>query len=147
MENIYLDVCTMCRPFDDQSIMRIRLETDAFYLILRAVENKNFGMILSPVHHGEIGSIGDDYERLELTVLLRKYGKKVSFQMDKIRKRAEELYALNFGVADSTHLAFAEVSSDYFITCDDKLLRKYRKLNFSLSVLNPVGFCQKENLK
>lgn len=104
-------------------------------------------MILSPVHHEEIGSIGDDYERLELTVLLRKYGKKVSFQMDKIRKRAEELYALNFGVADSIHLAFAEVSSDYFITCDDKLLRKYSKLNFSLSVLNPVGFCQKENLK
>lgn len=147
MKNIYLDVCTMCRPFDDQSIMRIRLETDAFYLILRAVENKNFGMILSPVHHEEIGSIGDDYERMELTVLLRKYGKKVSFQMDKIRERAEELYALNFGVADSTHIAFAEASSDYFITCDDKLLRKYRKLNFSLSVLNPVEFYLKENLK
>ncbi len=26
------------------------------------------------------------------------------------------------------HVAFAEISADYFITCDDKLLKKIRKL-------------------
>jgi len=31
---IYLDVCTLCRPFDDQSFLRIRLETDAVNLIM-----------------------------------------------------------------------------------------------------------------
>jgi len=39
-KRLYLDVCTLCRPFDDQNMMRIRLETDAFYLILRNIQNK-----------------------------------------------------------------------------------------------------------
>ncbi|MCL4321813.1 MAG: hypothetical protein M0016_00195 [Deltaproteobacteria bacterium] len=25
---IYIDVCALCRPFDDQSLLRIRLETE-----------------------------------------------------------------------------------------------------------------------
>ena len=32
---LYLDVCTLCRPFDDQNRMRIRLETDSYYLIMQ----------------------------------------------------------------------------------------------------------------
>ena len=32
---LYLDVCTLCRPFDDQNMMRIRLETDSYHLILQ----------------------------------------------------------------------------------------------------------------
>ena len=31
---VYLDVCALCRPFDDQAHMRIRLETEAVQLIL-----------------------------------------------------------------------------------------------------------------
>ncbi|MDF2953368.1 MAG: hypothetical protein OD816_000613 [Thermodesulfobacterium sp.] len=30
---IYLDVCALCRPFDDQSYLRIRMETEAINLI------------------------------------------------------------------------------------------------------------------
>ena len=32
---LYLDVCTLGRPFDDQNMMRIRLETDSYHLILQ----------------------------------------------------------------------------------------------------------------
>ncbi len=46
-----------------------------------------------------------------------------------MKKRTEDLYSLNFGIADAAHVAFAETSADYFITCDDKLLKKIRKLN------------------
>ncbi len=147
MKNIYLDVCTLCHPFDNQSIMRIRLETDAFYLILRGIQNGDYQMIVSPVHHAEIDDIEVFYERMELKALLEKYGKKKSFQLKEVQRRAEELYTLKFGVADAVHVAFAEKSSDYFITCDDKLLKKYRKMNFSLSVMDPVEFCVKEDLK
>jgi len=30
---IYPDVCALCRPFDDQSYLRIRMETEAVNLI------------------------------------------------------------------------------------------------------------------
>jgi len=32
-EKVYLDVCTLCRPFDDQSYLRIRLETDYIWAL------------------------------------------------------------------------------------------------------------------
>jgi len=35
---VYLDVCCLNRPFDDQSQERIRVESDAVELILRPVQ-------------------------------------------------------------------------------------------------------------
>lgn len=148
MKRIYLDVCTLCRPFDNQSMMRIRLETDAYYLILKSIQNRTFDIIVSPVHFKEIEAIEDIYERIELTVLLNRYGKKLSFQLNEIKRRTEDLYSLNFGIADAAHVAFAESAADYFITCDNKLLKKIHKLKgINMEAINPVNFCIKENLR
>jgi hypothetical protein len=74
MKRLYLDVCTLCRPFDDQNAMRIRLETDAYYLILQNVQSRKYTMIASPIHFEEIDAIEDARERLEVKALLNKYG-------------------------------------------------------------------------
>jgi hypothetical protein len=125
----------------------MRLETDAYYLILKSIQDGTFEMIVSPVHFKEIEAIEDIYERIELTVLLNKYGKKPSFQLNEIKKRTENLHSLNFGIADAAHVAFAETSADYF-TCDDKLLKKVCKLKgINMDAVNPVNFCTKENLR
>lgn len=137
----------MCRPFDDQAMMRIRLETNAYYLILKAIQDGNYEMVVSPVHFYEVKDIDDPYERIELTILLKRYGKTLPYQSKEIRKRAEYLCSLKFGVADATHISFAESTSDVFITCDKKLLKKYRKLKTNLLIMNPVGFCIKEDLR
>ncbi|RQW03470.1 hypothetical protein EH223_09920 [candidate division KSB1 bacterium] len=50
MKRIYLDVCTLCRPFDDQSFIRIRLENDAVNLIISHVHLNVFQLFASPVH-------------------------------------------------------------------------------------------------
>jgi len=144
---LYLDVCTLCRPFDDQNIMRIRLETDAFYLIIESIQNKIYEMMVSPIHLKEIEDIEDIYERLDVTILLDKYGVKPQCDLSEIRKRAEQLYLLKFGVADAAHIAFAEVTSDIFITCDDKLLEKCNKSKVNVAVMNPVDFCLREDLR
>jgi predicted nucleic acid-binding protein len=146
-KKLYLDVCTLCRPFDDQNIMRIRLETDAFYLILQNIQNKLYEMVVSPVHFKEIETIEELRERLWLLDLLDKYGIKPPCDLSKIRKRAGQLCNLKFGIADAAHVAFAEATSDLFITCDDKLLRKCNKSNVKISVVSPVDFCFKEDLR
>ena len=80
--------------------------------------------------------------------MLNRYGKKPSFQLIEIKRRTEDLHSLNFGIADAAHVAFAETSADYFITCDDKLLKKVRKLkDINLEAVSPVNFCTKENLR
>jgi len=65
-----LDICTLCRPFDDQSLMRIRLETNAYYLILQALQDARYVMIVSPVHFAEAEAISDVEERQEVLAVL-----------------------------------------------------------------------------
>jgi len=64
MKKLYLDVCTLCRPFDNQNLMRVRLETDAYYLILDSIQSKKYEMIISPAHEKEIEDIGDSREKI-----------------------------------------------------------------------------------
>lgn len=146
-KRLYIDVCTLCRPFDDQNMMRIRLETDAFYLILRSIQNKTYEIVISPVHLKEIEQIKDMCERVNLEILLNRYGVKPQYNLNEIRKRAEQLYLLKFGVADAAHIAFAEATSNFFITCDNKLLKKCNKSKINVSVMNPINFCLKEDLR
>ena len=146
-KNNYLDVCTLCRPFDDQRMLRIRLETDSYYLIMQAIKDIQYKMMISPVHAVEIGAISDVIERTELFGMLNNYGEKIIADMIKTRKRGEELHTAGLGVADAAHVAFAEASSDYFVTCDDKLVKKCQKADVDVEVVTPVKFCVKEDLR
>jgi len=66
MKKIYLDVCSLCRPFEDQDYLRIRLETDSVNIILSKVKQNTYQLMKSKVHLIEINSIDDDLERVEL---------------------------------------------------------------------------------
>jgi predicted nucleic acid-binding protein len=144
--SLYLDVCTICRPFDNQKIMRIRLETDAIYLIMTKIREGIYCAIASSVHTLEVSAISDVREREEILALLSKFDSNYEIDLKKLRKRADHLYKIGFGVADAAHLAFAENTADAFITCDDKLLKKSRKENIQLSIYNPIEFIIKEDL-
>jgi predicted nucleic acid-binding protein len=144
---VYLDVCTLCRPYDDQNLMRIRLETDAVYLILQHIQNGRYTMIVSPVHFREVAAIEESRERTEVTALLHRYGTTPSCDLSSVRQRAEALHARRFGVADAVHVAFAEAIADVFITCDDRLLRQCRRASVRLRAMNPIDFCLTEDLR
>jgi len=146
-KKLYIDVCTLCRPFDDQNIMRIRLETDAFYLILQSIREGHYNMVVSQVHIEEIKGIEDICERSELMTLLNNLGVNSSCNLLKVRERAEHFVSLKLGVADAAHLAFAEATADFFITCDDKLLKKSRRNNVKIQSVSPLEFCAREDLK
>lgn len=134
-KKLYIDVCTLCRPFDDQNIMRIRLETNAFYLILQSIRKGYYNMVVSPVHLEEIKGIEDIRERLELITMLNNLGMNSSCNLRKVRERAEYFVSLKLGIADAAHLAFAEATADVFITCDDKLLKKSKRNNIKIQSL------------
>ena len=147
MKKLYLDVCTLCRPFDNQNDMRIRLETDAYFLILNAIQNRRYEMIISVMHSKELESIEDIKERIQIVQLLDEFGKNFKYDIKKAKVRSEEFVISKFGLADSVHLAFAEQSSDFLITCDDKFEKRSKKINTPIKVLNPIEFCLIEELK
>ncbi len=144
---LYLDICTLCRPFDDQSLMRIRLETNAYYLILQALQDARYVMVVSPVHFAEANAINDAEERREIVAILEKLGTAAQCDLAAARARAEDLHSRNFGIADAAHVAFAEATVGFFLSCDDRLVRKCRRDKLTVTAMNPVEFTIAENLK
>lgn len=144
---IYFDVCTLCRPFDDQNYLRIRLETEAYHMILAKVKAGLFTMLVSKAHVKEIEAIPDLSERIDLQTILEKFGKPVSVNVAQTRKRADELIKAGFGIADAAHVAFSEKANAEFVSCDDALIKKCSKHGINTWCGNPILFCEKEGLK
>lgn len=146
-KKLYLDICTLCRPFDDQSLMRIRLETDAYYLILQAIQDARYALIVSPVHFEEANAISDAEERREIVAILERLGTAAECDLTATRARAEDLHSRKFGIADAAHVAFAEATADFFISCDDRLVRKCIRKKVTVTAMNPIEFTIVEDLK
>ena len=88
---VYLDVCALSRPFDDQAFLRIRLETEAVNLIMSKVLEGYLTLAVSPVHFVEINAIPDTLERIELLSIVEHYGVLLDVDKAMARKRADEL--------------------------------------------------------
>jgi hypothetical protein len=146
-ELVYLDVCALCRPFDDQRYVRIRLESEAVHLILETVRFKRLRLVVSPVHHEEINGISDPVERHNLLALLNTYGEKIAIDIKQARGRAETFFSGGFGVADAAHVAFSEAIGSDFISCDDRLLKKCIKSDLKIWCGDPLQYCIKKGLK
>ena len=141
---IYLDNSALNRPFDDQSLLKIRLETIAIIFILELVDKRKIKLVNSSVI---------EYENFqnpffERRIWISAYLSKASFYQKlnlKIKERAKEIERLKIPPIDSLHLASAEVVPvDYFITSDYDILRKYKG---ELKVLDPIKFIQILKLK
>jgi predicted nucleic acid-binding protein len=146
-KSIYIDVCALSRPFDDQSFIRIRLETEAINLILSKVREGNLKLVFSAAHKLEIDAIPDIFERIEIETILEGFGEPVKGDIYKIRSRTEDLVSLGFGIADAAHVAFAENSGAEFISCDGRLVKKCLAHRIKVWCGNPIAFCEKEGLR
>jgi len=144
MKTLYLDVCFLCRPFDDQNQLRIRLETDVMFLILKRIETGLYRAVVSPVHYKEVGAIRETSERLEMESLLFRFDKSCEYDLNQARHRAEALIDKGFGIADAAHVAFAEQLAEFFITCDDKLLKLCAKAGLRIAAVSPLEFIAEE---
>jgi predicted nucleic acid-binding protein len=145
--SVYLDASALCRPFDDQNQMRIRLETDAVMLILAHVRSKALTLVASPAHTVELSAIEALSEREQAQALLDQLGTRGAFDLARARRRTEELIRQGLGIADAAHLALAESLGSDFVTCDDRLLRQCRRVKPGVWCGTPIAYCEKENLR
>ncbi|MFN2352282.1 MAG: hypothetical protein ABR497_10090 [Kiritimatiellia bacterium] len=146
-KSVYLDMCAISRPYDDQSQLRVRLETDAVLLIIAAIQKGRYVLKTSPVHFAEAGAIEDKRERSDIERFFALYGQKIVCDIKYARDRAECFVSHGIGVADAAHLAFAEAGCDVIISCDDNFVRKAKKIKIGCLMMTPVEFCEEERLK
>ena len=146
---IYMDICALERPYDDQKYYRINLETIAVNLIIAYVRQKKITLYYSPVHEDEIAFDENVLRLTEVEFFLTtcaQSAKKLTLNSERLEKRGREFRKAGLGIADAFHLAYAEELGAYFITCDDDLLKKARKCKLRVWLGTPIEFCQKENI-
>lgn len=143
---IYLDVCCLNRPFDDQVQDRIRLESEAVLTILSRSETEGWALLGSEAIDIEISKIPDENRRQKVSILASTLQSHIVVDED-VEKRAMALAALGFKSFDSLHVACAEKGrANVLLTTDDKLVLKGTEKKAALTVRleNPVKWLMEE---
>jgi predicted nucleic acid-binding protein len=135
---VYLDTSALNRVFDDQSQARIYLESTSMELVFLMVENEAIEIVSSEALDFETRRNPYEARRVFVESVLQKA---TAYQVlnQEILDRAQELETTKIAKGlDALHLSCAEVLVvDYFITCDDRLTRRY---SGSVRIRNPVQF-------
>ena len=134
---LYLDNSVLNRPFDDQRQPRIWLETLSASLVLTLIEAGEATLIHSPVHDFENSRNPFPLRQAWINQCLRLAARNAALS-DSSKERALALEQSGFKALDALHLACAEAASaTHFLTCDDRLIRRY---SGRMLVESPVTF-------
>lgn len=144
MESIYLDYNGFQRGFDNPRHIRIQIEALACQEIFVRAESRQIQLIWSFMHQDETLQCPfpeRKYAALRLAILCTiRIGPE-----DEVYRLAKSFQAeKNISSKDAIHLACASfANADFFLTCDDKLLKQAGQLNLSMSILNPVDYIRR----
>lgn len=139
---VYLDNCCFNRPFDDQSQMRVRFETEAKLAIQAEVRDGAVRLGWSNILDFENDSSPSE-ERKENIKIWRNFASVDTTESPEILNVAVDLVSQGFRKMDSLHLASAmALQCDIFLTTDDGILKKRSKVD-KIKILNPVEYYAK----
>jgi len=119
---VYLDICCLKRPFDDQRSARVQVETAAVADLIARAERGEIRLVRSPAHTFENDHNPREDRRLATQSWLNGAGVTVDLT-DDITARAHELKDHGFTPLDALHAAFAEAAGAVWLaTTDDRML-------------------------
>jgi predicted nucleic acid-binding protein len=136
---IYLDNCCLNRPFDDQTQLRIRLETEAKLAIQDQVRCKRQELAWSYIIDFENAANPFDDRR----EAIQRWRTEAVIDVDesaKVLTLASRMESNGLRAKDALHLACAIAARcDVFLTTDDVVLKKMRGSS-DIMVLSPTDF-------
>ena len=136
---VYLDNCTYNRPFDDQTRIKIALETEAKKHIQWLITEKAIDLVYSYINRLE----NDDNPFATRKNWINEFFKKAAVYIDSgyaeaVEKRAASIMRSGIKTRDALHIASAaEGGCGYFITTDKPLLRHAPG---GIIICNPIQF-------
>jgi predicted nucleic acid-binding protein len=121
---LYLDLCCFNRPYDDQTQVRIRLETEAILLLQEKVKRSECDLIWSSTLDFE--NANNPYQEHRLAIQQwRRLACMVVMAEPWVIVKAHELAAGGLDQYDALHLASAIAGGvNLFVTTDDRILKK-----------------------
>ena len=136
---IYFDTCSLQRPLDDKTQLRILLESEAVLAILALCGSEDIELLSSDALAFEIER-NPNLTRQEYALeVLAKATSYVILEHD-VEKRAKEFGRLGLKPLDALHLASAEAGqADYLCTCDDRFLKRAKAIKrLGTKVVSPI---------
>lgn len=137
---IYLDTCCYNRPFDDQSLLSVFIETQAKLQIQDLIKNGDICLAVSYVLKYENSQNPSEAKRNRISAFIEKYfAIDVSYEKhESVEKRAVEIISAGIREYDAYHVACAMIAECDFLISTDKRLLKYQ--NPEIELLNPIEF-------
>jgi predicted nucleic acid-binding protein len=137
---VYLDNCSYNRPFDDQSQMRIYLETQSKLYIQQLICFDRLLLAISYVSRYENGNSPYSKNKIAIEKFFENATTYVDInKADVIGERANEIVKCGVKSKDALHISYAiEAQCDYFITTDDGILRRYK--TGDIKACSPIEF-------
>lgn len=136
---IYLDCCCFNRPFDDQSHIRVLLESEAKLNIQINIRSGLYQLVWSYIMDYE-NSKNPFRERRNQILTWKKYSVVDVEAHDKLVEIASSIMSYGVKNMDALHIACAaSAKADYFITTDDGILKKATLIN-TIRITDPIGF-------
>lgn len=136
---IYLDICCFNRPFDDQSDLIVRLQTEAKLHVQERIRDGLLSLVWSEVMELE-NTANPDLNRKVAIADWQNIGVIDVSISERVEAAAEALSLIGVKPMDALHVACAiDAQAGYFLTTDKALLRKMAT-HSSIRVVDPVDF-------
>jgi predicted nucleic acid-binding protein len=150
---LYFDTNVLCRPFDDQTVRRIRRETEAFERILENIEAKKAAFITSEILVFDVQRIISPVKRAKVSIYLGLHQGYHATTTETLAVANEIIRNFKLTPRDALHAASAALGdAQYFLSCDDGITRRFKTKPLSvnigtegrtLEVMNPTVFVPK----
>ena len=140
---IYMDNCCYNRPYDDQSQIRIYLETEAKLYIQEQIRICEFELVTSYMLEYENGKNRFSHKKKAIAEFMdtnESYYVGIERQVE-AREIAEQIMKSGIKSADALHVSCAILAGcDYFITTDDRLLKFH---TLEINIVTPGEFIRR----
>ncbi len=132
---LYFDTNVLCRPFDDQTMRRIRRETEAFERILEMIRNNEAAFITSEILVFEIQRIISAAKRAKVSSYLHLSQRSHITTAETLAVANQIIGIFKLQPRDALHAASALLEEvQYFLSCDDDVTRRFKKRLLSVSI-------------
>jgi hypothetical protein len=135
--SVYLDNCCFNRPYDDQSSLTIRLETEAKLEIQEKIKSKELSLGWSYILDFENDANPFEERKIEIH-RWKELASSFASESEEILSDMDKLIDIGLKDIDALHVACAiALSCDYFLTVDKGITKKAHEIPH-IKVINPV---------
>ena len=145
MDVVYLDYNCYKRSFDDHRQIKIQMEALACQAIFDKAEKQELQLVWSFMHEDETILCPFSERKIEVFRLSNLCTIEVE-PIGEVYNNAKLFHSsIGFSAKDSIHVASAlYAKAQFFLTCDDDILRRAKRLSLEITFMNPVDYIRKE---